>query len=435
MIQEREPMPRKVRDSNLETRTARLRLKPGRKPYFRLIEPGLHIGYRRLITGPGTWVVRAYSGNGRYTVENLKTADNAAVFADDYSDADGVAVLAFGTAQERAKAFRPIGPSDHAGPFTVGDAMANYFKYLESQRKPTRTARSHDRLFIHPHFGETEVGKLTPSRLRDWLTSISTQAPRARTSKGKAQNFRVLDDSDEGARRRQATANRIWTTLKAGLNRAWRDGKVQSDAAWRRVEPFHAVDAARVRYLSIAECKRLINACPPDFRKLVQAALESGARYGQLARTVAADFIKHNGSLRLTTRKGRGREHVYHAVLNDEGARFFSHACAGVAASGLVFRKADGSAWNDTDQTRPMQDACERAKIEPSAGIHTLRHTWASHAVMNGVPLLVVAKNLGHRDTRMVERHYGHLAPTYIADAIRAGAPKFGFKATNVRAL
>jgi hypothetical protein len=28
----------------------------------------------------------------------------------------------------------------------------------------------------------------------------------------------------------------------------------------------------------------------------------------------------------------------------------------------------------------------------------------------------------------MVEKHYGHLAPGYIVDAIRAGAPKFGFK-------
>jgi hypothetical protein len=28
----------------------------------------------------------------------------------------------------------------------------------------------------------------------------------------------------------------------------------------------------------------------------------------------------------------------------------------------------------------------------------------------------------------MVEKHYGHLAPSYIADAIRKGAPKFGFK-------
>jgi hypothetical protein len=29
-------------------------------------------------------------------------------------------------------------------------------------------------------------------------------------------------------------------------------------------------------------------------------------------------------------------------------------------------------------------------------------------------------------DTRMVEKHYGHLAPSFIADAIRAGAPRFG---------
>jgi hypothetical protein len=32
---------------------------------------------------------------------------------------------------------------------------------------------------------------------------------------------------------------------------------------------------------------------------------------------------------------------------------------------------------------------------------------------------------LGHNDTRMVEKHYGHLAPSFIADAIRAGAPRY----------
>jgi hypothetical protein len=68
-------MPRKVRDSNLETRTARSRLPVRHKPYFRLIEPGLHVGYRKLPSGPGTWVTRRYAGEGRYTVENLRTAD------------------------------------------------------------------------------------------------------------------------------------------------------------------------------------------------------------------------------------------------------------------------------------------------------------------------------------------------------------------------
>jgi hypothetical protein len=54
---------------------------------------------------------------------------------------------------------------------------------------------------------------------------------------------------------------------------------------------------------------------------------------------------------------------------------------------------------------------------------------------MNGTPLLVTARNLGHRDTRMLEQHYGHLAESYVRDAIKAGAPKFGFKPSNVTAL
>ena len=91
-------MPR--RDAALETRTARSRLKVAHKPYFRLIEPGLHLGYRKLASGPGTWVVRRYSGGGTYTVKNLTTADDKLVIADDYSETDGNSVLSFGQAQE-----------------------------------------------------------------------------------------------------------------------------------------------------------------------------------------------------------------------------------------------------------------------------------------------------------------------------------------------
>jgi integrase len=107
---------------------------------------------------------------------------------------------------------------------------------------------------------------------------------------------------------------------------------------------------------------------------------------------------------------------------------FFAEMCAGRAGSEIMLVKDNGDPWKVAHQTWPMAETCKRAKIYPTVGFHQLRHTWASHAVMNGVPLLVVAKNLGHSDTRMVEKHYGHLAPSYIADAIRAGAPRFGFE-------
>jgi integrase len=70
----------------------------------------------------------------------------------------------------------------------------------------------------------------------------------------------------------------------------------------------------------------------------------------------------------------------------------------------------------------------KRAKISPAISFHGLRHTWASLSVMAGMPLMIVAKNLGHADTAMVQKHYGHMSQDHVADAIRAGAPRFGFK-------
>jgi integrase len=79
-----------------------------------------------------------------------------------------------------------------------------------------------------------------------------------------------------------------------------------------------------------------------------------------------------------------------------------------------------------------FKQAQDEAPGSSRFGFHQLRHTWASLAIMAGVPLLVVARNLGHTDTRKVERHYGHLAPSYIDGSIQKGAPKFGFK-TDVK--
>ena len=96
----------------------------------------------------------------------------------------------------------------------------------------------------------------------------------------------------------------------------------------------------------------------------------------------------------------------------------------------------NGAAWEPSNQHRLMRAASARAGIAPAINFHALRHSWASLAVMNGVPLMVLARNLGHVDTRMVEKYYAHLAPNYVADAIRAGAPRFGVEpAGNVEPL
>lgn len=165
----------------------------------------------------------------------------------------------------------------------------------------------------------------------------------------------------------------------------------------------------------------------------MQAALQTGCRYSELTRLQVADFNSDSGTLAIRQSKSGKARHV---VLTDEGVFFFQQLTAGRTGSEVILRKANGETWRTSHQLRPTARACQRAKIDPPVTFHALRHTWASLAVMGGVPLLVVAKNLGHADTRMVEKHYGHLAPSYIADAIRAGAPKFGFApATTVTPL
>ena len=65
-------------------------------------------------------------------------------------------------------------------------------------------------------------------------------------------------------------------------------------------------------------------------------------------------------------------------------------------------------------------------RVRKEAGIedvrlHDLRHTYASHAVMNGVPVPVVSRMLGHSNVRMTLR-YAHLGDHEIeAAAERVG--------------
>jgi integrase len=78
-----------------------------------------------------------------------------------------------------------------------------------------------------------------------------------------------------------------------------------------------------------------------------------------------------------------------------------------------------------------MSEAVERAKISPAISFHGMRHSYASLAIMSHTPLLVVAENLGHTDTRMVEKHYGHLTKSFRRTEIQRGAPQFGFVADD----
>lgn len=413
-------MARTVKDAQLGTVTARSRLKAGRQPHFRSIAKGTVIGYQRKKGNrEGRWILRRHTGSNKYAVIEIGRADDA-------SAANGVEVLSFEQAETKARAMVNATPSKVAN-LTVRDAMRLYLdhKAMLGQTRTVSDVKSRGTVHILPEIGDLVISELTREMLQRWLAKMANApAQNKPTNDGKPQ-YRPKAESDDERRARRASANRVWTMLRAILNYAFKEGHVASDTVWRRVEPFEEVEQSRPRHLSVAEAQRLVNAADPDFRALVQGALETGARYSELCRLKVHDFNRDAGTIAITKSKSGKARHV---ILSEQGTEFFRAHTAGRASHEVIFHHPRGGAWRDSDQKRPMQLACVRAKITPAVGFHQLRHTWTSLAIMNGMPLMLVSRNLGHVDTGMVEKHYGHLTSSFITEGIRSKAPRYDLK-------
>lgn len=426
-------MSRTVRSAALETRTARLKLAEGRK-HWQPIDQGLHVGYRRGPRG-GSWYARRFT-EASYVEKVLGVAD-------DRADADGLSVLGYRAAIEEARRWRQQVERQALGlgetpvnAYTVADACDDYLRhYVAKGGKAENATRTTIEVHIRPSLGSVELLRLATRRIRDWHIALAEAPKRVRTGKAAVrQATRDVDRADPDAvRSRRATANRVLTVLKAALNHAWHERHVASDDAWRSVKPFKAVDAATVRYLTPDECRRLVNACQGALRDLVRGALYTGARYGELCRLQVRDVDLVNGTALVREAKAGQPRHI---VLTDEGVELLSGLVSGRSGLERVFVRDDGAGWKAAQATRPILEACRRAAISPAASFHVLRHTYASTLAMKGVAMGVIAAQLGHADTRVTEKHYAHLAPSYVAHTIRANFPELGLnEPSTVRPL
>lgn len=419
-------MGRSVVEAPITTRNARSKLAVGKATHWRAIDRGLHLGYRKGRDG-GTWVGRRRACAGGYEESWLGQADDAL-------DADGRSVLTHSQALKRAQAWyekrarQEAGEVAEAAKITVADAMQAYLSWFATHKKGLAATRNAIEAHILPALGAVEVAKLTTARLIGWHEALAASPRRVRPPRGGAPAYGDPSEDPDAARARKATANRVLTILKAALNRAHESGHLPDATAWQRVKPFKGVDAARLDYRTEAECIRLLNACEPSFRRLVRGALVSGARYGELIHLEVRDFNPDARALLVHEAKSG---HARHIPLDAEAAALFRAITAGRGSRERIFLKPDGRPWGKSHQARPLEQASLMARV-PRTTFHVLRHTWASQRIMRGMPLVVVAEVLGHRDTRMVEKHYGHLARSYIHDLVDRTALDFGPHEENV---
>ena len=408
------------RRSSLASKTSRASLPSDDHPEWEVISPGVRLGYRRgrgSYGRGGTWLAASRSGSGKRQQLRLGRADDTA-------PADGKLILSHEQAKDAARAWAKAlkTGSDAAQALTVNAALDRYFEARSAEgMKTVEDAKTRAAFHIRPKLGNMLVTHLTIDKVRSWRDSMVSERKGLRTARfANKANFVLVDLSDpETIRRRRDTANRTLTTLKAALNWAFNNRLVVDDTAWRLVKAYRGTAAARVRFLAPDEQKRLVAASNGAIRDLVSAALVTGARFSELARLQIADYDAANQSIFIAVSKSGKPRHI---PLPAGGANLFQRLTSERKGHEPLLRQDNGRPWQTSTYNRPWKELLHRAKLS-EVTLHELRHTYASTMVRGGAPLMIVAQALGHSDTRMVEKHYAHLAPSYVADTIRRLAP------------
>jgi integrase len=181
-----------------------------------------------------------------------------------------------------------------------------------------------------------------------------------------------------------------------------------------------------IDFLSFEEADQMeSHAEPGRWKTMIILALNTGLRIGELAALSWDCVDMANGRLvvkrnvyrgQLGTPKG-GRERE--VPLNDRALKALREYPRRLNSS-WVFPQRDGGFIRNPQHTcaEAILRNAERAGIRP-IGWHTLRHTFASHLVMSGVPLKAVQELMGHATIEMTMR-YAHLSPNVKKDAVKA---------------
>lgn len=183
----------------------------------------------------------------------------------------------------------------------------------------------------------------------------------------------------------------------------------------------------RTDYLSPEECELLLGQAHGVVYEMVLTALRTGMRQGELKglqwssidwpnRSVAVRHSLDDHLKELVPPKNNRERHIpldidVYAMLHRRKQ-----------ATGYVFRQQNGKPFNKDRMGHAMRTLCRRAGLR-TIGWHTLRHTFASHLAMRGVPVPAIKELLGHSSITTTMR-YAHLAPSTLRMAIDMLNPK-----------
>lgn len=354
----------------------RTALKPRREPYW--APPlGLNqsLGYRKWDDGRGSWVARRKESD-RKTYKAL-----------------GPETDTFGFSEARAAALKWFANME-LGVSSERHSVADACKlYVEDRQREKGESCAHDakmrfrRTVDGTAFGDRPLEKLRAPHIKAWFHGLKMSKP---------------------------SANRTLTTLKAALNFAVSNRLVAATAVqeWAEVKPYKDASKRRDLYLDLQQRRALLAETHGALRNLLEAAMLTGARAGELVNATRGQFDARLGCIQFAGKTGPRTIPLSVPAL----ALFKRLAGSKLPAARLLVRD-DGKPWAHSDWDELVRTAAAAAKLPPKTCLYTLRHSFITQAVQDGLSILDVARLVG-TSVMMIEKHYGHLVHTVARERL-----------------
>lgn len=355
---------------NFDTKSARDRLPARREPYWKALQTGRSLGFRKTARA-GFWLAR-YRADGRQHYRALGE----------------VSVLSLDDAKAAAEAwFRTMagGATTTVKTGTVRDAFLAYVDNLEAEGRQGAAdeARWRCGLVIEgDRIGAMRLDRVTVDEVTAWRKRVHTPS------------------------RSASTVNKHLRILKAALNQAVRMGFAGNPEAWRSVRALPNAGRQRDLFLDLTERRALLNATADHARLYLEGLMHTAARPGELARALVSDFDARQGTLTLRCSKGRGgqeRTRTFH--LTPEALRVLKAAAKDKLPAAALFTNALCEPWGKMQLSRLVRAAAKKAGLPPGVVPYTLRHSIISEWLQAGINAVTVAKMAG-TSVLMIEKHY-----------------------------
>lgn len=399
-----------------------LRCRP--TPYWHSMYRYRHIGIHRPKPSICNWIARILTKDKLYRQKclgpaldtgrgelNYRAAIARALEWFDSGDVKALALAPSKLGRTSSVNFCPIGDV-----YTVGHALKDYTEWTSIARSPGGHYNNLVLINYHiiPNFANVPLEEFTARHLKALACQVLQTPPKFGFME--RQNMVALDSlTPDEVRRRKRTFNSLVTILRMAFRHAWDNAAIQSERPWRCLKRIPVSHSPRTVFLDRDECRRLLRECSPALRDLVLAALYTGCRVGELGALIVEDVGKQGFGIRVPAFKRSPARFVF---VPDEGMAFFLARCEGKSSQDPVLLSEMGKPWR-RQHTQLFRRAVKNAGLPRNFVFHGLRHTYASDLVRAGVPIDIVAKQLGHANSVTVSNTYGHLAEQYREEQIR----------------